>query len=136
MPLLKAYIVEGSAVYRETLAVTLEELAPVRVVAAAEDEASAVAWLKSVDHHCDLLIIDVALKRGSGITVLQAAVALRPEMHPVVLTNYASADVRRRCEQVGARRVFDKSVDLDAMIQYFNHLARDPAYSPEPPDVT
>ena len=135
MPLLKAYIVEGSAVYRETLAATLEELAPVQVVGTAKDEASAVAWLKGTDHRCDLLIIDISLKRGSGLTVLQTASALRPEIHPVILTNYAPPEVRRRCEQLGARRVFDKSDDLDA-IQYCNHLTRSASDSPEPPGVT
>lgn len=136
MPLLKAYIVEGSAVYCETLAATLEELAPVRVVGSAEDEASAVAWLKGADHRCDLLIIDISLKRGSGLTVLQTAGARRPEIHSVVLTNYATPEVRRRFEQLGARRVFDKSDDLDAMIQYFSHMARDAEGSREAPAVT
>lgn len=136
MPLLKAYVVEGSAVYRESLAATLEELSPVRVIGAAEDEASAVAWLKDAGRRCDLLIIDISLKRGSGLTVLQTAGALRPEVHTVVLTNYASPEVRRRCEQLGARRVFDKSDDLDAMIEYCNHLGRDPTNSAEPPPMT
>ncbi len=136
MPLLKAYVVEGSAVYRESLAATLEELASVRVVGVAEDEASAVAWLRGPGHRCDLLIIDISLKRGSGLTVLQTAGALRPEIHTVVLTNYASPEVRRRYEQLGARRVFDKSDDLDAMIEYCNQLAGDPTNAAEPPPMT
>jgi DNA-binding NarL/FixJ family response regulator len=131
VPFLKAYIVEGSAVYRDSLADALEELAPVRVVGTAEDEESAVAWLKGADQRCDLFIVDISLKRGSGLAVLQTASALRPEVHSVVLTNYAAPAVRRRCEQVGARRVFDKSDDFDALIEYCSQLARGAAGSPE-----
>ena len=57
-----------------------------------------MAWLKGVNQRCDLLIIDVSLKRGSGLTVLHTASALRPEIHAVMLTNYAAPEVRRRCE--------------------------------------
>jgi hypothetical protein len=69
-------------------------------------------------------------------TLLQRAGSLRPEIHSVMLTNYATPEVRRRSEQLGARRVFDKADDLDAMIQYFSHMARDAAGSREPPSVT
>ena len=123
MPALKAFIVEDSPVIRENLIAALEELAPVKVVGTAEDEPAAVNWLGSGGHDCDLVIIDIFLKRGSGLGVLRAASDLRRPMSLVVLSNYATADMRRKCLDLGASRVFDKSNEIDALILYCARLA-------------
>ena len=123
MPALKAFIVEDSPVIRENLIAALEELAPVHVVGTAEDEPGAVTWLASADHTCDLVIIDIFLKRGSGLGVLRAVSHLDKPMSLVVLSNYATPDMRRKCLELGATRVFDKSNEIDALIQYCARLA-------------
>jgi DNA-binding NarL/FixJ family response regulator len=120
---LKAFIVEDSPVIRENLIAALEELAPVQVVGTAEDEPSAVDWLGSSGRGCDLVIIDIFLKRGSGLGVLRAASDLRKPMSLVVLSNYATPDMRRKCLELGASRVFDKSNEIDALILYCARLA-------------
>ena len=118
MQQLKTYIVEDSAVIRENLIATLEELVPIDVVGTAEDEATATQWLARPDSHADLLIIDIFLKAGSGLGVLRAARALPVRRHVVVLSNYATPDMRTKCLELGADRVFDKSNEIDALIQY------------------
>ena len=123
MQLLKTYIVEDSPVIRENLIAALEELAPVHVVGTAEDEPGAVTWLVNADHACDLVIIDIFLKRGSGLGVLRAVSHLGKPMSLVVLSNYATPDMRRKCMELGASRVFDKSNEIDALIQYCARLA-------------
>ena len=122
MPL-KAFIVEDSPVIRENLIAALEELAPVEVVGTADDEPSAVKWLSAPSHACELVIIDIFLKRGSGLGVLRHASELRKPMSLVVLSNYATPDMRRKCMELGASRVFDKSNEIDALIQYCSRLA-------------
>jgi DNA-binding NarL/FixJ family response regulator len=123
MTSLKALLVEDSAVIRENLIAALEELAPVQVVATAVDEPGALSWLADVAHHCDLVIIDIFLKTGSGLGVLRAASALKRPMSLVVLSNYATPDMRRKCMALGATRVFDKSNEIDSLIQYCSRLA-------------
>ena len=123
MPALKAFIVEDSPVIRENLIAALEELAPVKVVGTAEDEPAAVKWLGKGEHDCDLVIIDIFLKRGSGLGVLRAAGDLHKPMSLVVLSNYATPDMRRKCMELGASRVFDKSNEIDALIAYCMRLA-------------
>jgi len=120
---LSMFVVEDSAVIRENLIATLEELAPVRVVGSAEDEYGAVQWLQQAGHPTDLVIVDIFLKSGSGLGVLRAAQALAPPRRLVVLSNYATPDMRRKCLELGAERVFDKSADIDALIGYCNGLA-------------
>ena len=120
---LKTYLVEDSAVIRESLTATLEELVPVIVVGTAEDEAGAVAWLADASNHADLVIVDVFLKQGSGLGVLRSTQKLHGGRKVVVLSNYATADVRRKCLELGADRVFDKSHEIDALIEYCGALA-------------
>ena len=123
MTSLKAFIVEDSAVIRENLIAALEELAPIEVVGTAVDEPGAVSWLRSAGQHCDLVIIDIFLKSGSGLGVLRAASELHKPMSLVVLSNYATPDMRRKCTELGASRVFDKSNEIDLLMLYCERLA-------------
>ncbi len=136
MPPLKIYLVEDSPVIRENLLATLVELAPVEVVGTADDEATAVSWLSRPDNACDLVIVDIFLKGGSGLGVLAAAAAWRPRRNLVVLSNYATADIRRRCLALGADRVFDKSHEIEALIRYCTRLAAGEALDSRPAAVT
>jgi DNA-binding NarL/FixJ family response regulator len=120
---LKTYIVEDSPLIRENLVATLEELVPVEVVGTAEDESTAVQWLTLPGNRFDLLIVDIFLKGGSGLGVLRAAKGLNNGHKAVVLSNYATPDMRRKCIELGADRVFDKSHDIDALMLYCARLA-------------
>ncbi len=125
MTALKTYIVEDSPMIRENLIATLEELAPVEVVGSAEDEFTATQWLNQTDQMVDLVIVDIFLKGGSGLGVLRAAQS-RAQVRPrkmIVLSNYATQDMRRKCADLGADRVFDKSNEIDALIAYCGRLA-------------
>ena len=123
---LRCFIVEDSAIIRNNLIATLEEMLAVSVVGSAEDEHSALPWLRDPAAACDLMIVDIFLKSGSGLAVLREARALRPQARLAVLTNYATADMRRRCEQLGADRVFDKSAELEELLAYCGELALGP----------
>ena len=119
---LNTYIVEDSPVIRDSLIATLEELTAVAVVGTAEDEATALQWLLSPQQPVDLVIIDIFLKAGSGLGVLRSAGAMVSPAKLVVLSNYATPDMRRKCTELGADRVFDKSHDIDALIGYCAEL--------------
>lgn len=123
MAALKTFIVEDSLVIRQSLVATLEELAPVRVVGTAQDEWTAVQWLTIPENVADLVIVDIFLKSGSGLGVLRAAQGLLRQQTMIVLSNYATPDIRLKCQELGADRVFDKSNDIDALIQFCTQLA-------------
>ena len=126
MPAVQTFIVEDSPIILDNLVATLEELVPVKVVASAPDEASAVRWLSDPGNACDLAIIDIFLKSGSGLGVLKAmgSGAAQRTGKRVVLTNYATADMRLKCKALGADQVFDKSNELDELIAYCTRLAQ------------
>ena len=125
MHLLKTYLVEDSPVIRDNLIATLEELVPVHVVGAAEDEETALRWLRESGEPVDLVIVDIFLKGGSGLGVLRAAQALPHRPRMVVLSNYTRPEMRRECLALGAEHVFDKSTEIDALVQYCAGLAAD-----------
>ena len=124
-PLL-AFVVEDSPVIQENLIAALEELAPVKVVGTAVDEAGALSWLGDSAHRCDIAIVDVFLRQGSGMGVLRALQAAGVGFERVVLTNYATADIRRQCLALGASAVFDKSGEIDALVEHCVRRAGSP----------
>ena len=117
---LKAYIVEDNPTIRENLIETLEELAGVVTVGTAETENEGTAWLTENSAEWNLAIVDLFLKQGSGLGVLAACRDRPSRQKVVVLSNYATTDVRRRCEQLGVDAVFDKSNEIDALVDYCN----------------
>jgi DNA-binding NarL/FixJ family response regulator len=127
---LKTFIVEDSAVILENLIAALEELTEVRVVGTAADEEAAVAWMRNEAGRFDLVIVDVFLNSGSGLGVLQAANQMSSHSRRVVLTNYATMEMRKRCMELGADRVFDKSGELDQLINYCGRIADGRATEP------
>ena len=123
---LRCFLVEDNAVIRQNLIATLEEMLTVQVIGTAEDEPGALRWLQSAHQPCDLVIIDLFLKHGSGFGVLGRVHELMPEAHPVVLSNYATPDIRRRCLALGAERVFDKSAELEDLLDHCGALGARP----------
>ena len=115
---LNAYIVEDNSVIRDNLVATLEELVPMHVVGSCADEASAVRWMDTPHERCEVIIVDLFLHSGSGLGVLKALQARSLPMRPVVLSNYANANMRKKCLALGAERVFDKSCDIDELVAY------------------
>lgn len=123
MTCIRTFIVEDSTLILDNLVATLEEMAPVQVVGSAADEATAMQRLVLMADAVDLLIIDVFLKKGSGLGVLRGATQAGLSARRVVLTNYATTDMREKCKALGAHRVFDKSTDLDDLVSYCMRLA-------------
>ncbi len=115
---LKTYIVEDNPTIRENLIGTLEELAGVTAVGTAETENDGKAWLTDHQQDWDLAIVDLFLKQGSGLGVLAACRNRPARQKVVVLSNYATTDIRQRCAQLGVDAVFDKSNEIDALVDF------------------
>jgi DNA-binding NarL/FixJ family response regulator len=120
----RIYIVEDSSIIRENLIEALQENAPVEVVGTADDEKSAVAWLRDHSHVSDLVIVDIFLKSGSGLGVLKELGEMPDAPQRIVLSNHATPEIRVKCQQLGATKVFDKSNELDEMLGWLNRFAQ------------
>ena len=124
MDTIKIYIVEDSSIIRDNLTDALRESAPIEVVGCAEEERSAIAWLRDAGNECDLVIVDIFLKNGSGLGVLKAMGEIPGAPERIVLSNHATPEIRAKCQQLGATKVFDKSNELDEMLGWLNRFAQ------------
>lgn len=114
---LATIVIEDSSIVRETLIPALQELASVEVVATAETACEGIAALRELADAWQLVVVDLLLKEGNGLQVLRAARGRRGDQHIIVLTNYATPDVRRKSIELGADAVFDKSTEIDEFLE-------------------
>lgn len=122
--LLKVFLIEDSLLLQELLGGMLSELDGVEFCGCADGETEALRRLAELQ--VDLAIIDIELKQGSGIGVLDALQTdsgLYGTPRKAVLTNYAHATMRQRCERFGMDAFFDKSMQINQLIDYVNDMA-------------
>lgn len=117
---LAVFVVEDNPEIHENLVGALEELTCVKVVGGAATEEGALDWIAQ-QNPWDMLIVDLFLKGGSGMRVVQHVQRTRPEQKIIVFSNYVNASVRKRCAQLGVDAVFDKSTEIDALVDYCSH---------------
>lgn len=115
---LKTYIVEDNATIRDNLIDALVELADIQAVGCAETELEGRQWLRQNERGWDLAIVDLFLRQGTGLGVLRECLERKANQKVVVLSNYATADIRLRCGEMGVDAVFDKSNEIDALVTY------------------
>lgn len=115
---IRTFLVEDNPTILDNLVSKLEELAPVEAVGMADSEEEGAAWLNSHRAQWDLAIVDLFLKKGSGLGIVEACRRRDNQQKLVVLSNYATSEMRFRCAQLGVDAVFDKSTEIDALISF------------------
>jgi len=105
---LRILLVEDSPYIRERLIDLLAEPGRIEIVGQADTEEAAVARVR--DTSWDVLVLDLQLKRGTGLGVLRAlAPSRRDDTKVIVLTNYAFPQYREKSFALGADYFFDKA---------------------------
>lgn len=120
--MLSAILVEDNELIRETLIPAMEELAGVRVIAFATTQDEGVRLLAQHQDEWRVAVVDLFLEQGSGLGVVRASQGRRADQKVVVLSNYATAQMRRSCLELGADAIFDKSTELDEFFRYCSAL--------------
>jgi DNA-binding NarL/FixJ family response regulator len=112
---LRVFLVEDSPSVRERLNDFLSEPGRIDMIGFAETEADAVRELLAGP--IDVAIVDLNLKQGSGIGVIESVRARHATAPPtiIVLTNYAFPEFESACLQRGADYFFDKSTQFGAV---------------------
>jgi DNA-binding NarL/FixJ family response regulator len=123
---IKTYVVEDSPIIRNNLIATLEELTSITTVGTAETEKEGIDWLTNSDNAWDLAIVDLFLKQGTGLGVVSACKNRFPGKKIIVFSNYATAAMRQRCLELGADAIFDKSTEIEQLLEYCINLCHSP----------
>lgn len=108
---MRVYVVEDSPIVRERLLEMLTEIEGVDVVGSADNAADAVTDILHLLP--DVAVLDIKLKGGSGIAVLEQVHRQAPGVATIMLTNFASAEHRQRCLGAGANYFFDKTDEFE-----------------------
>lgn len=120
----RVLLIEDSPALRELLSGMIEDIAGIEIIAEVDAEDQALAIIEQ--YHPDLAIIDLELNQGSGLNVLRQINA-QPEryhgLHSVVFSNHAHASVRERCRILGADAFFDKTFQMDDLLDYLQDIA-------------
>jgi two-component system, OmpR family, response regulator len=100
---------------RERLDDFLSEPGKVELIGFAVTEADAVRELAALA--VDVAIVDLKLKEGTGLGVIESLRELHAAPPPtiIVLTNYAFPEFEAACRERGADYFFDKSTQFGAV---------------------
>ncbi len=73
------------------------------------EEEDAVGFVKK--HYVDLAILDIKLKRLSGIDLLAILKEIRPDLNVIILTGYPTIETAKEALNKGAKEYLVKPVD-------------------------
>ena len=118
----RVFLVEDSELIRTRLVSMLAGVSGVDVIGHAESAADAIASILSA--RPDVLILDIKLKVGSGIEVLQKMKQRLPAMSVIMLTNYATEEYRKKCLGAGAEYFLDKTNEFEQLRSIIEQLRR------------
>lgn len=119
---LHALLVEDNRLIRANLIPTLEALSHARIEGVSETEAEAIAWLESHESW-DVAVVDLFLREGPGLNVIAWCSTRKTNQRVVIFSNYATDEVRRRAIKLGADAVFDKSTEVDSLLDFLESLS-------------
>jgi DNA-binding NtrC family response regulator len=77
------------------------------------DEQHAIAYARS--NPLDLLILDIKLKKMTGIEVLEQMKKVNPSVKAIMLTGYPTLETARRAKELGALEYCVKPVENDEL---------------------
>lgn len=106
---LSVFIVEDSDLLRDSLTELLATAGDFRVVGTACSEMEAMEWFFQHPGEWDLATVDLLLSAGSGFHVLSRFKSFPKSGSVVILSDYVTDAVARRCIELGADAVFNKS---------------------------
>lgn len=131
---IRVVLIEDSPALQQLLVGMLADIAGIEIIGAVDAEDQALATIEQ--YHPDVAIIDLELNQGSGLNVLREICA-QPDryhgLHAVVFSNHAHASVRERCRMLGAAAFFDKTFQMDDLLDYLQGVVGRSACIPPPP---
>ncbi|MCP4218588.1 MAG: response regulator [bacterium] len=99
----------------------------IEIVGQAFDEEGALNFFKA--HHPDVIILDIRLKKGSGLNVLEYIKTHNPGVTVIMLTNYPYPQYRKKCMALGADFFFDKSTEFSRAVKIVGRLCKNESLS-------
>jgi DNA-binding response OmpR family regulator len=97
-------------------------------VGQAATESEGTEWLHDHSGEWDLAVIDLVLRDGSGFNLIRRYRAANEQARIIVLSDYATTNIKLRCVEFGADAVFTKA-DLKGFMHYVSAMRPPPSRS-------
>jgi two-component system response regulator EvgA len=120
-------IVEDSDIVVEKLTKLLMPLKNIKIEARASDGYNAVKLIKEMKP--DFVILDICLKYGHGIRVLEDIFDMENKPYVIVLSNLNYQYYRDKCKSLGAMHFFDKALEFEKVYDVLNQVSNEHSYS-------
>lgn len=117
---MRVFIVDDSAIVCERLGTMFSELKGIELIGQAQHPVDATESIRKLKP--DLVILDIRLRGGSGIDVLQVIKQGNAAPIVMILTNFPYPQYRKKCVDAGADFFFDKSTEFDKVPEVLKKL--------------
>ena len=123
---MKIILADDSSLLRDRIKKLIQEIKNVSLIGEAEDGIKALDLIKKLNP--DLSIIDIRMPGLSGIDVLKKTRECGHHTKICILTNFPHKQYRERCFKEGADYFFDKSLEIQKMLDTITMLANREKY--------
>jgi response regulator of citrate/malate metabolism len=122
---LRVFLVEDSIDVRELMIENLSMIPGVIVTGVSESEGDALSQLNSMP--CDVLIVDIQLKKGNGINLLRQISEKKKMVNAlkIICSNNATDVFRRVGMQYGVNHFYDKTSEFPQLFEFLKGLSID-----------
>jgi DNA-binding NtrC family response regulator len=88
-------------------------------------EAGGVREILERDLAADVAFIDLRLPDGDGLAAARELIRRRPERRVVLMSAFATPEIRTEAERTGVHCCLDKPIDFDSFARLLGELLRD-----------
>lgn len=126
----KILIVDDHPMVREGMVMRISGQHDLQVCGQAEGEDDALALVK--DQHPDLIIVDISLKTGHGISLIKQVSARHPQVKMLVVSGFQESLYAERALRAGALGYLNKQESSEKLLEAIHTVLKGTRYvSPE-----
>lgn len=111
-------IADDSPIFRARLFTVLDEIEDLHIVGQAQSGQETLELFRRL--RPDAVVLDIRMPGMTGIQVLEELKKEVPGILVVMMTNYPYQQYRERCLAAGADHFFDKSCEIEKIIEVFS----------------
>ena len=120
---MKIIIADDSKILRTRLIRVISETKGMKIVGEAETQSQTLRLI--IKLRPDVVILDIRLKIGSGIKVLENIIKRSIKIEVIVCTNYGYPQYRRRCQELGVKYFLEKATEFGKIPQILRKIMKE-----------
>lgn len=119
---MKILIADDSKILRTRLIRVISKIKEAEIVGEAKTQSQTLRLI--VKLRPNVVILDIRLKTGSGIKVLENITKRRIKTEVIVCTNYSYLQYRRRCRELGVKYFLEKATEFEKIPQVLRKIMK------------